>query len=614
MQGYFDFQINGESQRVEGELANATLLDFLRRRGFTAAKSGCSDGGCGACTVVLIDLDGEGEPAFRAVNACLLRLPMLAGREIWTLEGLANLPGLHPVQEQLVANGATQCGFCAPGMVMSLFEGYYRDDIETLDDVNGQLVGNLCRCTGYRPIRDAAIKAMREGALRRESVTGSDAVSRKLPVGGDDRIQDGFGFTEVLERGGRSIEGGGGLAYMDREQGRFSQPETVTELLRLIHQFPDARLLSGGTSSPPMMEDGTSGAEFLIGIGSVAELKVVLDHGDRWEIGASVTMTALGEVVGGEFPEMSKLLRTFGGRQLRNVATVGGNLVSGAHNGDLAPMLMALDAQVRLVSLDGERDLSIGEFFVGYRQTALKDNEILKSVLLPKVASRLIGTRVADFYKVSKRGSMDRSVANAGYCVWLDQDGVIVEARLAYGGIGAFAMRAFEAERYLKGKQWKRATIEGALEKVRDAFDPVDDLLASAVYQKSLVANLLMKFFVEHSGERGERTIKHDLASQYVSRRIVGSPEAEPEAEPEADSTEMLVFVPRPADETKKEEEVMEAVPLMKKQDSPAIDGPPSPNDELEGEAPKRQWKPSGDRRGPRRNVRRKPSKRNKKK
>ena len=169
MHGHFDLTINGESLRVEGESANTTLLDFLRRRGYTAAKSGCSDGGCGACTIAVVELDGRGKPSFRSMNACLLRLPMLAGCEVWTLEGLSALPGLHPVQEQLAANGAAQCGFCAPGIVMSLFEGYYRDDLQTLDDVNGQLAGNLCRCTGYRPIRDAAIKAIREGALRREA-------------------------------------------------------------------------------------------------------------------------------------------------------------------------------------------------------------------------------------------------------------------------------------------------------------------------------------------------------------------------------------------------------------------------------------------------------------
>ncbi|MGI9239457.1 MAG: FAD binding domain-containing protein, partial [Verrucomicrobiales bacterium] len=538
MHGHFDLKINGESQRVEGESANATLLDFLRRRGLTAAKAGCSDGGCGACTVAVVEMDGHGKATFRAVNACLLRLPMLAGRELWTLEGLAALPGLHPVQEQLAAKGATQCGFCAPGIVMSLFEGYYREGLETLDDVNGQLSGNLCRCTGYRSIRDAAIKVIREAALRREEVRGSATVARKLPMGSEARAPDGFGFSDVLEKAADKGDDRGELSYIDRVQGRFSRPKSVTDLLRLLHQYPESRLVSGGTGSPPLREQHEEQPTFLIGVGDIPELKVLLDRGDHWEVGAAVTLSALGEALGDEFPELLKMLRTFGGRQLRNLATVGGNLASGAHNGDLAPLLIALGARIELSSLEGERELSLEDFFVGYRHTALLDNEIIKGVRIPRVGeaalkSRRAERRIASFYKVSKRQTMDRSIANAGFCVWLDSDRSVLEARVAFGGIGAFAMRATEVERFLKGKSWCQETVDTAVDLLIAAFDPVDDLLASAAYQRRLVGNLFLKFFIDYPAGATVEGASHDLAEGFAQKPIlVGKPELDPEPEP----------------------------------------------------------------------------------
>ncbi len=378
-----EFKLNGRSVRVEGVSPNTTLLEYLRSTGLTGAKEGCAEGDCGACSVAIIDRDAQGRPCYRAINSCLVPLCLMAGREIVSVEGVASPGKLHPVQEKMVEGHGSQCGYCTPGFVMSLFEGYYRGDIRQPDQLDDQLCGNLCRCTGYRPIREAAIAAFPE----RHRKNGQDS------------------FAERLKK---STPGLGGVEYEFAGE-RFFRPTSLIGLLQLLEQFPEGRLIAGATELGLDITKRFKKFPTLISVEAVPELKEIQCTDAEWRIGAAVTLTQIEEQMAEEFPALADMLRVFGSRQVRNRATMGGNLVTASPIGDSAPLLLALDAEVVLVSLKSgpgvspvqrsgngetcetpallsERTLPISEFFVAYRKTALRPGEILKTIIVPRLA------------------------------------------------------------------------------------------------------------------------------------------------------------------------------------------------------------------------------------
>ena len=506
-----EFRLNGRSVRVEDISPNTTLLEYLRGAGLTGAKEGCAEGDCGACSVAIIDRDSRGRPCYRAINSCLVPLSVMAGREIVSVEGVAGPDKLHPVQEKMVEGHGSQCGYCTPGFVMSLFEGYYRGDIRKSDQLDDQLCGNLCRCTGYRPIREAALEAFPE----RHRQDDQDSFAERLK-------------TSTARLAGVEYEFGGE---------RFVRPTSLGDLLQLLAKFPEGRLIAGATELGLDITKRFKKFPTLISVEAVPELKEIQCTDAEWRIGAAVTLTQIEEQMADEFPALADMLRVFGSRQIRNRATMGGNLVTASPIGDSAPLLLALDAKVVLVALQSrtgdtpgplaERTLSIDEFFVAYRKTALRPGEILKTIIVPCVAQAGV-TRKCAWYKVSKRREMDISTVAACFTVDLDAAGVVRHARLGYGGVAAMPARARKAEHALLGKPWCAETVKEILPLLEAEFTPISDVRGSAEYRRALITSLFEKFYFDALGEATKLTsARHDqslLTSAATQRRLKAPP------------------------------------------------------------------------------------------
>ena len=472
----FDLIVNGRVVTAHGVGTNTTLLDWLRSTGLTGSKQGCAEGDCGACSVALVDRDATGKPTYRAFNSCIALLPMFAGREIVTVEGLAKgtgSAGLHPVQAKMVEQYGSQCGYCTPGFVVSMFEAYYRDNCRAPWQVSDQLCGNLCRCTGYRPIRDAATAALAE----------------TLPLADDP-------FRQRLTQ---PVRPPGALNYTAGEA-KFFRPSSLPGLFTLLESHPSARLVGGATEIGVEINKKFKAFPVLVSTEAVPELTRITSTDKAWHLGAGATLTCVEEALGGEFPSVAKMLRVFAARQIRNRATLGGNLVTASPIGDSAPVLLTLDASVVLVSATGERTVALADFFTGYRKTVLKPGEIMREVIIPRTGPGPGLTRRVDFFKVSKRRELDISIVAGAFLVDCDAAGVVRKARLAYGGVAAVSSRARKAEAALVGR--KLTETAGAVAQVlRDEFQPIDDARGGADYRRGLVASLWEKFV---SGEQGE--------------------------------------------------------------------------------------------------------------
>jgi len=504
------FVLNGRTVRIEHCSPNTTLLEFLRRSGLTGAKEGCAEGDCGACAVVMVDRNAQGRPCYRAINSCLVPVCLMAGREIVSVEGVASGQGLHPVQRKMVECHGSQCGYCTPGFIMSLFEGYYRDDIHKYDELDDQLSGNLCRCTGYRPIRDAAIEAFSFRSSRRKSAQNKNQNQSEQT----DVCCYEDTFAERLKKAGAGLDG---VEYEFGNE-KFFRPTSLGRLLNLLQQFPDGQLVAGATELGLNITKRYQKFPTLISVEAVAELKEIKATETEWHIGAAVTLTQIEEEMAEEFPALGDMLRVFGSRLIRNRATMGGNLVTASPIGDSAPVLLALDAKVVIVAqasslcvsedqknkLTGkmpvplrERTLPISEFFVAYRKTALQTGEILKTIIVPRGISKPGLTRKCSWFKVSKRREMDISTVAACFTVDLDKQNVVRHARLAYGGVAAMPARAKKTEAALLGKVWSEETIENVLPILRTEFTPISDVRGSAEYRSGLVTSLLEKYYFD---------------------------------------------------------------------------------------------------------------------
>ena len=489
----FDFILNGETVRIADVPATTTLLDWLRSSGRTGSKQGCAEGDCGACTVALVERDASGQPTYRAINSCIALLPMFAGREVITVEGLKQGATLHPVQAAMVKHYGSQCGYCTPGFVVSMFEAYYRDGVKAPAQINDQLCGNLCRCTGYRPIRDAAM----------------DAIAHRTPEGD---AQDEFAR--------RLLRPVGALAALDYESEakwgnpasiteRFFRPTSLAELFALKHAHAAARLVAGATEIGVELNKKFKKFPLLISTEAVPELTGIVETPALWRIGAGATLTAIEEKIGGEYPSLAKMLRVFAARQIRNRATLGGNLATGSPIGDSAPVLLTLDAQLVLATATGERTVALADFFTGYRQTLLRVDEVIREILLPRGGPNTGLVRRVDFIKVSHRQELDISIVAAAFRVDCDATGVVRAARLAYGGVAERTKRALAAETALVGKAVAdaRAAVAAIL---REEFTPIDDVRSGAVYRRGLVVSLWEKF------ASGETSTIHDAEPTFA--------------------------------------------------------------------------------------------------
>jgi len=476
MAGALEFSLNGQPVRLEQCSPNTTLLDFLRARGLTGSKEGCAEGDCGACSVAVIGRDARGRAVVRAINSCLAPVGSLAGREVISVEGVGGKCGLHPVQRQMADRHGSQCGYCTPGFICSLLEGCYRDDLVTGDDLNDQLSGNLCRCTGYRPIREAAAAAF----AQLQNANGGDTLAA--------RLQKGCAELSAVE--------------YECAGERFFRPASLPEALALLRGFPNARLMAGATELGLDISKRFQRFPVLISLEAIAELKAIHSTAAEWHIGAAATLTEIEQALAEEFPALADMLRVFGSRQIRNRATMGGNIVTASPIGDSAPVLLALDARVVLLSAAAERAVPIAQFFSGYRKTALQPGEILKTIILPRGESAPGLERLQRWLKVSRRREMDISTVAGCFVVDVDRRNVIRHVRLAFGGVAAWPARAVKTEAALLGQLWSEQTLERVLTILRAEFSPISDVRGSAEYRRGLIAGLLEKFF--HESEEAE--------------------------------------------------------------------------------------------------------------
>jgi xanthine dehydrogenase small subunit len=464
--GQVEFLVNGE--RVQADLClHTTLLDFLRARGLTGSKEGCAEGECGACAVVMVKENGAQEQSHSSycpVNSCLMLLPMAAGQEIYTVEALAGRTGLAAVQQAMVEHGGSQCGYCTPGFVMSLFAEYYRPGRTGPCDPHAT-AGNLCRCTGYCPIRDAALSL---GAPPADS------------------------FLERLSHPAPAIH----AVELESEGASFHRPETLAECLALLAAHPEARLVAGATDLA--VESNLRGRRFahLISVEALAELRHFRESEREVELGAALTLSEI-EACWQSAPDVLRdWMELFASPLIRNRATLGGNLATASPIGDAAPLLLALDAQLRIAGTARERTVPLASFFTGYRQTALTPGELIVSVLLPKPFAGHVR-----FFKVAKRRMDDISTVAAAFAIDLDPAGKVTRARLAYGGVAPVPLRALQAEDGLLGRVWDDSAIQRAQEILERTLKPISDHRGSAAYRLALAQSLLEKFWWEQHEE-----------------------------------------------------------------------------------------------------------------
>ncbi|WP_322096249.1 xanthine dehydrogenase small subunit [Pseudanabaena cinerea] len=477
---HFTLTINGITTLVKDIAPTTTLLQYLRQQGYVGTKEGCGDGDCGACTVAIAGKDAQGKPQYQAANSCLIPIGAVAGRDVITAEGLAHgqphgliqaqsLEQLHPVQAAMVETAGSQCGYCTPGFIMSMFAAYYDGGLK--DDVC--IEGNLCRCTGYLPIRRAAQKLLAD--LGEESP--SDRFSTMLTAKNSDLAA---------------------IAYSSNEH-RFYRPTELTEALQLLQAHPDATLVAGATDLGLEMSWHRRNYPVLISLEGITELKQIHQTEDYVKIGAAVPLSHIENVLHGIFPSLDEMLHWFAARQVRNRATLGGNIGTASPIGDLPPVLLALDATVTLASIQGDRTLPLADFFKGYRQTELQQGEIIKTVTIPKAISKGATKRLSFSYKIGKRGTDDISIVAAAFAIDLDAEQKILHARLAYGGVAATPIRAIAVEQALIGQPWNLETVRSVKPMLHEAFTPLSDLRGSANYRKLLVGNLFEKFFIEQT-------------------------------------------------------------------------------------------------------------------
>ena len=447
--------VNGETFGLAGTDPCTNALDWLRARGLTGAKEGCAEGECGACAVMVARSDGAGGTRWAAVNSCLLPACSLAGQEVVTAEGLGTPEALHPVQYEMAVRGGSQCGYCTPGFVCSMAAEYYRADPGGFD--LSAISGNLCRCTGYRPIRDAAF------ALGSPATDDPLAARTRGPA-------PAVATTRV-----------------DGASGSYARATDLTEVLLLLQQNPDAVLVAGSTDWGVDVNLRGARTPLVIGIGHLEELRALTRGPAHLELGAALTLAELERNLDGSVPLLDAVFPQFASPLIRNAATVGGNLATGSPIGDLAPALLALEAAVVLHGPTGERLVPLEQYFTGYRRSVRRRDEVIRAVRIPLPLSE-----VTAFHKVAKRRFDDISSVAVGIALQV-RDGVVQRARIGVGGIAATPVRATATESALEGRPWTPETARSAGEVLRQEGTPIDDHRASAAYRRATLAGALLR-------------------------------------------------------------------------------------------------------------------------
>ena len=471
------FLLNGEAVALSDVRADDILLDFLRLRcRLVGTKEGCAEGDCGACTVLVGRL-AAGELVYEGVNACIRFLPSLDGCHVVTVEHLRGEGGsLHPVQQAMVDFHGSQCGFCTPGFVMSLYALWMRDANPDDAAIEKALQGNLCRCTGYEAILRAARAISRHGRAADDPLAAErDRVVAELRTMAE----------------GRRVEIGAGSA-------RFTLPADVDDLARLLQAEPQTTIVAGSTDVGLWVTKAMRRIGPAVFIGHLDELKRVTEAEGVLTIGAGVTYTEAFAFLGERIPALGRLIDRIGGDQVRNMGTVGGNIANGSPIGDMAPPLIALGATLILRQGDDRRTIPLEDFFIAYREQDRRPGEFVEAVRVPvPEPSALFAV-----HKVTKRRDEDITAVLGAFHLRLDDEGRVASIRIAYGGMAGTPKRATAVESRLAGARWDSETVEAALDTYAEDFTPLSDMRASADYRMLVARNLLRRFFLETTGTK----------------------------------------------------------------------------------------------------------------
>lgn len=479
------FLLNGEEITLTDVAPDLTLLDWLRlERRLRGSKEGCAEGDCGACTVLVGRLMGD-EIIYDSVTACIRFVGSLHGTHVVTIEHLRGENGaLHPVQQAMVDHHGSQCGFCTPGFVMSLYGLWMRNPSPTRTAIEKALQGNLCRCTGYAPIIRAG-EAMGTYGQPQGDVLWAERIAVK------DKIK-------ALNDGRRVVIGEG-----DRQ---IIIPASLDDFAALYEANPNARIVAGSTDVGLWVTKFMRNIGPVIFIGHLQELKRIAENASEVRFYAGVSYSEALPVIQANFPQLGELCNRIAGEQIRNMGTIGGNIANGSPIGDTPPPFIALGAKLSLRRGEHRREIKLEDYFVAYGKQDRQPGEFVESVTLPLLPA---GEKFAT-YKISKRREEDISALCGAFRVFVNDAGVVGMARIAFGGMAATPKRAKAVEAALVGKPWTMETVEAAVSAFAEDYQPISDMRASAEYRLLTAQNLLKRFFLDRSGQ-GER-LKREVA------------------------------------------------------------------------------------------------------
>jgi len=454
-------------QEIQSPNPNETILNYVRLKlKKTGTKEGCAEGGCGACTIVIGELK-KNNIIYKAINSCIAFVPSLEGKQLLIVEDLMSKNGsLHPVQNAMVKYHGSQCGFCTPGFVMSLFSMYKNYSSYDNKIIQDSIAGNLCRCTGYRPIIDAA------KSLNNENQVDQFKRNKKKTISLFKKIKQKNISINIFNK-------------------KYFAPRTISELKKVIKKYPKAKLLSGGTDISLIVTKQKKDIDNIIYLNSINELNYIKEKNNYIEVGATTSLIEFESFIKKHYPDFNSILKRYGSVQIRNVATIAGNIATASPIGDTLPLLLSLDASVVLQDVKRKLILPLESFFISYRKTKLKAGQFISSIRIP-----IFKKNIFKAYKVSKRIDDDISSVCGSFNLEI-VDKKIKTIRIAYGGMAPIPKRAVNCEKILLNSYLSEAIILKAKKTLEKDFQPINDMRASSDYRMEIAKNLLTKCFLE---------------------------------------------------------------------------------------------------------------------